>query len=74
MPQEQVTSRLLDRLEDVRRTFPRAVSLGAAGDVVARHLKGGRSGIEHMTVIDSSQHMLQRCRDAARHADDWPQV
>lgn len=72
--QEQVTSRLLDRLEDVRRTFPLAVSLGAAGDVVARHVAGGRSGIERMIVVDSSQRMLQRCRDAAHDAANWPQV
>lgn len=52
------------------------MSLGAAGDVVARHVAGGRGGIERMTVVDSSQRMLQRCRDAATDAanDAWPRV
>lgn len=61
------------------------MSLGAAGEVVARHLAGGRAGIERLAVVDSSAAMLQRCRDAAAGAADavqdgnnsaqvWPQV
>lgn len=74
--QDQVCSRLLDRLEDVRRLFPVAVSLGTAGDVVARHVAGGRGGIERLVVVDSSQRMLHRCRNATKDPGNqqWPQV
>lgn len=41
-----MADRLLDRLEDCRRTFERAVVLGGAGAKVAERLSGGRAGIQ----------------------------
>lgn len=41
-----MADRLLDRLEDCRRTFERAVILGGAGAKVAERLAGGRAGIQ----------------------------
>lgn len=38
--------RLLDRLEDCRRSFETAVILGGAGAKVAERLAGGRAGIK----------------------------
>lgn len=37
---DHVTDSLLDRLEDIKRDFPVALSLGGAGDSVRRHLRG----------------------------------
>ena len=44
--QDVVADRLLDRLEDCRRSFERAVILGGAGAKVAERLAGGRAGIQ----------------------------
>lgn len=44
--QDTVAERLLDRLEDCRRSFERAVVLGGAGAQVAARLAGGRAGIQ----------------------------
>lgn len=41
-----MTDRLLDRLEDCRRSFERAVVLGGSGAKVAERLAGGRAGIQ----------------------------
>lgn len=46
MAQDVVAERLLDRLEDCRRSFETAVVLGGAGAQVAERLAGGRSGIQ----------------------------
>jgi hypothetical protein len=62
MLQAEVTERLLDRLEDCRRSFPAAAVLGGACDAVARRLRGGRAGIERLLVLDSSPAMLARVR------------
>ncbi|GAX75078.1 hypothetical protein CEUSTIGMA_g2522.t1 [Chlamydomonas eustigma] len=60
---ETVTERLLDRLEDCKRKFPRVAVLGGAGEHVINQLRGGRAGVKTVTVIDSSQCMLQRLKD-----------
>lgn len=44
--QDEVADRLLDRLEDCRRTFERAVVLGGAGAAVAARLASGRAGVQ----------------------------
>ncbi len=44
--QDTVAERLLDRLEDCRRSFERAAVLGGAGARVASRLAGGRAGIQ----------------------------
>ncbi|PNH11022.1 putative methyltransferase At1g22800 [Tetrabaena socialis] len=63
-----VAERLLDRLEDCRRTFPTAVVLGGAAVPVVHQLAGGRAGIERIVVVDPSQRMLDRIRDEEREA------
>ena len=57
-----MAERLLDRLEDCKRTFPRVAVLGGAGEAVVSRLCGGRAGIESAVLLDSSHAMLQRCR------------
>ena len=60
--QAEVAERLLDRLEDCKRTFPRVAVLGGAGEAVVSRLCGGRAGIESAVLLDSSHAMLERCR------------
>lgn len=57
-----MTERLLDRLEDCKRTFPVAAVLGGAGEAVLQRLAGGRAGIEKVLYMDASQEMLKRAR------------
>ncbi|MCE2491255.1 MAG: methyltransferase domain-containing protein [Alphaproteobacteria bacterium] len=51
--------RLLDRLEDVTRQFPRALDLGCRTGTLARILKG-RGGIESVVHADLSWEMVRR--------------
>jgi len=51
--------RLLDRLEDVTRQFPRALDLGCRTGTLARILKG-RGGIENIVHADLSWEMVCR--------------
>ena len=60
--QAEVAERLLDRLEDCKRTFPRVAVLGGAGEAIVSRLYGGRAGIESAVLLDSSHAMLERCR------------
>lgn len=60
--QGEVAERLLDRLEDCRRTFPVAAILGGAGMEVASRLVNGRAGIQYLTHMDLSRHMLERAQ------------
>jgi NADH dehydrogenase [ubiquinone] 1 alpha subcomplex assembly factor 5 len=60
-----VVDRLLDRLEDCRRSFEVAVVLGGAGAQVAQRLAGGRAGIQQVVQVDTSQAMLDRARSHA---------
>ncbi len=53
----EVGERLLDRLDDVRRTFPLALDLGCHDGVVARVLRG-RGGIETLIHCDISPAMV----------------
>ncbi|GLI61911.1 hypothetical protein VaNZ11_004434 [Volvox africanus] len=75
-----VSERLLDRLEDCRRSFPTAVVLGGAALPVLHQLAGGRAGVEQVLVVDTSQHMLNRVkREEAESrsrpgARPWPRV
>lgn len=63
---DTVAERLLDRLEDCRRSFERAVVLGGAGAQVAARLAGGRAGIQEVIHVDTSQAMLERARSHAQ--------
>ncbi|CAK0787089.1 hypothetical protein CVIRNUC_010305 [Coccomyxa viridis] len=60
--QAEVAERLLDRLEDCRRTFPQAAVLGGAAEAVVTRMCGGRAGIERVVLLDSSAAMLERCK------------
>ena len=55
-----MVDRLLDRLEDCKRDFPRAAVLGGAADSVLSQLVGGRAGIQEVFYVDQSPGMLQR--------------
>jgi hypothetical protein len=63
--QDEVATRLLDRLEDCRRSFETAIVLGGAGAKVAERLAGGRSGIQQVIHVDTSMAMLERARSHA---------
>jgi len=47
----EVGERLLDRLDDITRRFPRALDLGCHGDILAGRL-AGRGGIETLVACD----------------------
>lgn len=59
---DEVAGRLVDRMEDCTRRFPRALVLGGAGLAVLHALRGGRGGVEAATLVDTSQGMLDRAR------------
>ena len=65
----EVAERLVDRLEDVRRAFPRALDLGCHHGVVAEAL-AGRGGIESLVQADLSPAMARRA--ARRSAGNGP--
>lgn len=57
----EVAERLADRLDDVTRTFPRALDLGCHGGEVAAILRG-RGGIEMLVQCDLSPAMARRAQ------------
>ena len=57
-----MTERLLDRLEDCKRSFPAAAVLGGASDVALARLGNGRAGIRDVLLLDASPAMLDRAR------------
>lgn len=61
--QVEVAERLLDRLEDCKRTFSWVAVLGGAGEAVVKRMCGGRAGIESVVLLDSSRAMLERCKE-----------
>ncbi|MBI3503729.1 MAG: methyltransferase domain-containing protein [Proteobacteria bacterium] len=68
---QEVAERLVERLDDVARDFPRVLDLGARTGVLAP-LLAGRSGIETIVQCDLSSTMMKAARarpcagDAAR--------
>jgi SAM-dependent methyltransferase len=58
----EVTDRLLDRLEDIRRRFPLALDLGCHHGAVAAQL-AGRGGIETLFQADLSPAMARLAAD-----------
>lgn len=56
---DTVTENLLDRLQDCKRTFPKALNLGGAFDAVRRLLQG-RGGITELISMDMSEDMIKR--------------
>jgi SAM-dependent methyltransferase len=57
----EAASRLVERLDEVRRSFPLALDLGAHGGVLAEALQG-RGGIE--TLVESDLSFAMACRGA----------
>ena len=55
----EVAARLADRLDDVRRDFPRALVLGGHGGLLRRAL-GGRGGIATLVECDATPAMARR--------------
>ena len=58
--QAEISERLLDRLEDMNKTFRKAAVIGGAGESVVRRLLGGRAGIKEIHYLDTSDAMLRR--------------
>lgn len=65
----EVADRLAERLDVLRRTFPRALDLGCHGGEMAAALKG-RSGIETIIRADLSPAMAARAGAPALAADE----
>lgn len=57
----ETEARLLDRLDDVRRDFPRVLDLGCHAGGLAARLKG-RTGVESVIACDLSPQMARRAR------------
>lgn len=70
----EVAERLVDRLGDIRRTFPQAFDLGCHGGEVAAALSDGdgaaRHGIERLIQSDLSPAMARRAGGLAIAADE----
>ncbi|GAU22249.1 hypothetical protein TSUD_227850 [Trifolium subterraneum] len=65
-----VADNLLDRLQDVKKTFPSALCLGGSLQAITRSLRG-RGAIEKLIVMDASHDMVQRCKNDY-HASNNP--
>src|SRR5918996_3270341 len=57
----EVAERLADRLDDVRRSFPRALDLGCHGGVLAEVLSA-RGGIETLVQCDCGPAMARAAK------------
>lgn len=66
---EEVADRLVDRLDDVLRTFPLAADLGSHDGILARAL-AGRKGIETLISCDLSPAMAARAPSPAVACDE----
>lgn len=65
----EVGERLLDRLDDIRRRFPRALDLGCHDGLLARQL-AGRGGIETLVQADMSARMAATASGLRMVADE----
>lgn len=65
----EIADRLVDRLTDVRRTFPLALDLGSHGDEVATAL-GGRPTVGQLMRADLSHGFARRAHGPAIVADE----
>lgn len=65
----EIAERLVERLDDIRRTFPLALDLGCHGDEVASAL-GDRSSVEHLIRADLGFGFARRARGPALVADE----
>jgi SAM-dependent methyltransferase len=65
----EVADRLVDRLADVTRKFPRALDLGCHGGEIAAALSG-QGGIETLVQCDLSPAMARAAGDLSLAADE----
>jgi SAM-dependent methyltransferase len=65
----EIAERLVERLDDVRRTFPLALDLGCHGDEIATAL-GGRSSVGQLVRSDLGFDFASRVRGPAVVADE----
>src|SRR5690349_6575244 len=65
----EAAARLVERLEEVRRTFPKALDVGAHGGIVAEALQG-RGGITALIETDLSEALARRGRGLRVVADE----
>ncbi len=65
----EIASRLVERLDDVRRAFPKALDLGSHGDEIATAL-GGRTAIGCLVRADLGQGFARRAKGPAVVADE----
>lgn len=65
----EIAERLVDRLSDIRRTFPLALDLGSHGDEVATALDG-HGLVEHLVRADLGRGFARRARGPAVVADE----
>lgn len=56
---EEVSNRLVERLDDITRTFPVTVDLGSHGGLMSQRLIQ-RTGTEHVLSTDAASGMLER--------------
>jgi NADH dehydrogenase [ubiquinone] 1 alpha subcomplex assembly factor 5 len=70
----EIASRLVERLADVRRTFPLALDLGCHGDEVADTLAGSKTAgsktVEHLIRADLGFGFAQQAKGPAIVADE----
>lgn len=66
---QEIAERLVERLDDIRRTFPLALDLGCHGDEVSTAL-GERSGIGHLIRADLGLGFARRAQGPALVADE----
>lgn len=66
---DEVASRLVDRLRDIKRDFPVALELGARTGSIAKHLCAVGS-VHTLYALDNSAAMLRRCVADAQLMDD----
>lgn len=64
--QDEVASRVVERIEDCSRRFKDVLILGGSGFQVAKHLVRGNAGLDLRRIVfaDHSEGMLERCREA----------
>ena len=74
---EESSLRLVDRLEDITRDFPRALEIGSYKGHVLKEIssrqglrgKGGVGGIEHLIECDSVQYINDTENDSDRNSN-----
>ncbi|XP_054811352.1 putative methyltransferase At1g22800, mitochondrial [Prosopis cineraria] len=60
---DTVAESLLDRLEDCKKAFPKALCLGGSLEAIRRLLRG-RGSIEKLIMMDASSEMVELCKNA----------